>query len=131
MLTGRLQHRFFNEAPAIFDKDTRTVTLNINPAIQTNSDTNEEEEGYTAAQMQIDAQMGYAHIKSQLIEAAYAPKEEFALIINALEALFDKLYASEALSEEDMQHPDIVKFKHFKEYRALCAAAAHEVMSHF
>ncbi len=44
----------------------------------------EEKDGYSYIPVEIDRQIDYGHIKSQLIEAGFAQKDEFGLLMNAM-----------------------------------------------
>ena len=75
-------------------------------------------EGWSYLPVEIDRQIDYGHVKSQLIEAGFAQKDEFGLLMNAVEALI----------EGDMTHEDIVAFREFCAYRKMCAEAAKMVV---
>lgn len=133
MNTGKLQRKFYTTEPAVYDKETRIVSLDIKPDTRTNPDGEGEEQGFSCVEVQIDNLIDYGHIKSQLIEAAFAPKEEFAMVINATDAIISA--AAEADSWKSFKtaidNESIAAFAEFNEYRAACAAAAKTVLTFY
>ncbi len=82
--------------------------------------------------MEIDRHIDYGHIKSQLIEAGFAQKDEFGLLMNAVDSLVTAIGSSDSWSEfKDAigQAQDIQEFKDFCDFRNMCAEAAKEVMA--
>lgn len=120
MNAGKLQRRWTVEKPTVFDKETRIVCLDIVEEKGMNAD-GEEEDGYSYIPIEIDNLIDYGHIKSQLIEAGFAPKDEFGLLMNAVESLINGETESE----------DVEAFMAFCEFRKMCAEAAHEVMTYY
>ena len=137
MRIGKLQRRWASERPVLFDKKTRTVNLLIEEESITKQAEGEGEKaenlsGYGYYPVQIDCTMDYGHIKSQLIEAAYAPKDEFGLVMNAVDGILNAL--SKSTIEEihsALSETDVVDFKAFCAYRAVCADAAKLVMEEY
>lgn len=129
MNTGKLQRRFYTQEPAIYDKNSRIVSIDIRPDTQVGEDGNTIE-GYSCVQVQISTLIDYGHIKSQLIEAAFAPKEEFAVLMNSVDDIIVAVRESSswAAFKSALGTDDIQKFVDFCEYRAACAAAAKEVL---
>ena len=70
--------------------------------------------------------MDYAHIKSQLVEAAFPQKEEHALAFNTIDALMKKIDGEELTAEEQT---DIARYKDFAEYRKICAICAKTIIN--
>lgn len=130
MNTGKLQRKFYTAEPAVYDKESRVVSLDIQPDSRKSQDSEEDEQGFSCVQIQIDSLIDYGHIKSQLIEAAFAPKEEFAMVINATDAIISA--AAEADSWKSfktaLDNESVAAFGEFNEYRSACAAAAKEVI---
>lgn len=120
MVTGNLQRRWAEDKPSVYNRDTRTVCMDIAPEKRVNEE-GVEVEGWSFLQVEIDRQIDYGHIKSQLIEAGFAQKDEFGLLMNAVEALV----------EGDMTHEDIVAFREFCAFRKMCANAAKAVMQEY
>lgn len=120
MNTGKLQRRWAEDMPQVYDKETRIVCLDIKAEKSVDMDGNEVD-GYSYLPVEIDRQIDYGHVKSQLIEAGFAQKDEFGLLMNAVDAIVNG----------DMEHEDIVAFREFCEYRAMCAEAAKAVMSNY
>ncbi len=128
MKIGNLQRRWQEEMPQVFDKETRMVCLDIKAETQTVD--GEEKDGYSYIPVEIDRQIDYGHIKSQLVEAGFAQKDEFGLLMNAVDGILSA--ASSATSwakfKEALDTDDIKEFFEFTEFRAMCAAAASAVM---
>lgn len=120
MITGKLQRRWAEDKPSVYNRDTRTVCMDIVSEKRVNEE-GVGMEGWSFLQVEIDRQIDYGHIKSQLIEAGFAQKDEFGLLMNAVEALI----------EGDMTHEDIVAFREFCAYRKMCAEAAKAVMQEY
>ena len=137
MRIGKLQRRWASERPVLFDKETRTVNLLIEEESITKQAEGEGEKaenlsGYGYYPVQIDCTMDYGHIKSQLIEAAYAPKDEFGLVMNAVDGILNALSKSTIKDiQSALLETDIVDFKTFCAYRAVCADAAKLVMEEY
>ena len=130
MITGTLQRRWQEQKPAIYDKPTRTVCLDIVAETQTDEDGNKKQ-GWSYIPVQIDRHIDYGHIKSQLIESGFAQKDEFGLVMNAVEGIIDAI--ANASSWEDFKKnadaADIRAFAAFCEFRKMCADAAKEVLA--
>lgn len=132
MNTGHLQRRFSTNRPEVFDKETRIVCLDIQEAVE-NDENGQEQQGFSFIPVEIDHQMDYGHIKSQLIEAGFAQKDEFGLLMNAVDNLVTAIGASDSWSEFKMaaSTEDIQAFKDFCEFREMCANAAKKVMESY
>ena len=132
MKTGNLQRRWQETRPAVYDKATRIVCLDIVAETQTNEQ-GEEVHGFSFLPVEIDRQIDYGHIKSQLIEAGFGQKDEFGLLMNAVDGILTA--ASEATSwakfKENLDVDDIETFSEFCAFRAECAAAAKEVLKSY
>lgn len=132
MKAGNLQRRWAEQKPATYDKETRLVCFDI---VQENGndENGNEVQGYSYYQVEIDRQIDYGHIKSQLIEAGYAQKDEFGLLMNAEFDIIEAAAASTSFEEflTKMLTEDVQAFRAFSEFRQLCAEAAKEVMKHY
>ena len=132
MNTGNLQRRCQENKPAVYDKETRIVCLDIKAEAQTNED-GHEVAGYSFIPVEIDRQIDYGHIKSQLIEAGFAQKDEFGLLMNAVNGILTAVSSSD--SWKDFKHnldtEDVNAFVEFCEFRKMCADAAKEVMNQY
>lgn len=132
MNTGNLQRRWQENEPAVYDKETRIVCLDIKAESQTNED-GHEVAGFSFIPVEIDAQIDYGHIKSQLIEAGFAQKDEFGLLMNAVDGILTAV--SEATSwstfKSKLDTEDVRVFSDFCDFRRMCADAAHVVMNHY
>lgn len=130
MNTGHLQRRWSESRPQVYDKETRLVCLDIKEEKQTDSEGNEKD-GYSYLQVEIDRQFDYGHVKSQLIEAGFAQKDEFGLLMNAVDGIIGAV--TEATSWAKFKEAvegteDIAAFTEFCAFRTECATAAKAVM---
>ena len=129
MKTGTLQRRWSEQKPDIYDKERNLVRLDIQEEQGSRGigDDAEKVDGYSYYEIEIDRNLDYGHVKSQLIEAGFAQKDEFGLLMNAVGSIIDIL---EVLAEdnEDIRNflamKDTMSFVDFREYRNMCAEAA-------
>ena len=132
MIKGNLQRRWSQLRPNVYDKETRIVCLDIVAENKIDEDGNEQA-GFSFIPVEIDGQIDYGHIKSQLIEAGFPQKDEFGLLMNAVDNILDA--ANEATSfakfKEALDTEDIKKFGDFCAFRAMCAEAAKDVIGHY
>ena len=84
MKFGNLQRRWQENKPQVYDKETRIVCLDIVEENQTITEGEETvvKEGFSFIPVEIDSQIDYGHIKSQLIESGFAQMELFVLNLN-------------------------------------------------
>ena len=138
---GNINRVFMTEQPAIYDRQTRMAYMDFKPDKQVQTTTNADAsatskakagddaqktvEGYSGFVIQTDGIMDYAHLKSQLVEAAYPQKEEHALAFNTIDALMKKVDGEELTEDEKA---DIENYKDFSEYRSLCANCAKSII---
>ena len=132
MKFGNLQRRWQENQPQVYDKETRIVCLDIrkeNQAITEGEET-EVKEGYSYIPVEIDSQIDYGHIKSQLIEAGFAQKDEFGLLMNAVDDILKAIADNSTISsiKEALNTDDVNVFVEFCEFRKMCADAAKEVL---
>ncbi len=132
MNTGNLQRRWQENKPAVYDKETRIVCLDIKAEAQTNED-GHEVAGYSFIPVEIDRQIDYGHIKSQLIEAGFAQKDEFGLLMNAVNGILTAVSSSDSWKDfkQKLDTEDVNAFVEFCEFRKMCADAAKEVMNQY
>ena len=132
MKTGNLQRRWQENKPAVYDKETRIVCLDIKAETQTNED-GHEVAGYSFIPVEIDRQIDYGHIKSQLIEAGFAQKDEFGLLMNAVNGILTAVSSSDSWKDfkQNLDTEDVNAFVEFCEFRKMCADAAKEVMNQY
>lgn len=132
MNTGNLQRRWQKNEPAVYDKETRIVCLDIKAEKQMD-ESGTEVDGFSFIPVEIDSQIDYGHIKSQLIEAGFAQKDEFGLLMNAVEGILESVRNAETWDDfkQGMQSSDVTKFTDFCTFRELCADAAKEVMKEY
>ena len=130
MITGTLQRRWQEQKPAIYDKPTRTVCLDIAAENRTDEDGNKHQ-GWSYIPVQIDRHIDYGHIKSQLIESGFAQKDEFGLLMNAVENIIDAIASSSSFEDfkKNAKTEDIRAFVWFCDFRKMCADAAKEVLA--
>lgn len=139
MYKQKLQRRWQEQRPAIYDKKARIVCLDIVKESKKEKVDDGKElvtEGYSFYPIQIDNTIDYAHIKSQLIEAGYAPKDEFGIIANAFNSVIGALLGNDedipdSVKEKLKADPDVQAFQTFTEYRQMCADAAKEVLKQY
>ena len=135
---GTLQRRWSEQEPKTYDKEARIVCLDIQPEKSTRMGGSAEEselvDGYSYIPIQIDRHIDYGHVKSQLIEAGFAQKDEFGLLMNAVSSIIGGL---EVIAEDNpdvreiLAGEDILAFVDFCEYRKMCADAAKEVIKSY
>ena len=132
MKFGNLQRRWQENKPAVYDKETRIVCLDIKAEAQTNED-GHEVAGYSFIPVEIDRQIDYGHIKSQLIEAGFAQKDEFGLLMNAVNGILTAVSSSDSWKDfkQNLDTEDVNAFVEFCEFRKMCADAAKEVMNQY
>lgn len=132
MNTGNLQRRWQENKPAVYDKETRIVCLDIKAETQTNED-GHEVAGYSFIPVEIDRQIDYGHIKSQLIESGFAQKDEFGLLMNAVNGILTAVSSSDSWKDfkQNLDMEDVNAFVEFCEFRKMCADAAKEVMNQY
>ena len=132
MNTGNLQRRCQENKPAVYDKETRIVCLDIKAEAQTNED-GHEVAGYSFIPVEIDRQIDYGHIKSQLIESGFAQKDEFGLLMNAVNGILTAVSSSDSWKDfkQNLDTEDVNAFVEFCEFRKMCADAAKEVMNQY
>lgn len=136
---GNIRRTFMEQKPEVYDRKTRIAYMDFTADTQQKTDNASQDtdkakgkeektttiEGFSGFVIQTDGIMDYAHIKSQLVEAAYPQKEEHALAFNTIDALLKKVDGVE-LTEEESQ--DLANYKDFSEYRALCANCAYAII---
>ena len=133
MITGILQRRWQVTKPAVYDKETRIVCLDITPEVQKDADGNDQN-GYSFIPVEIDRQIDYGHIKSQLIEAGFAQKDEFGLLMNAVDSIIKSAKSADtwkAFKDGLANDNDAQTFIEFCEFRSMCSEAAKEVMKFY
>ena len=133
MIYGNLQRRWQEKKPEVYNKETRIVCLDIRKENQTITEGEETEvkEGYSYIPVEIDTQIDYGHIKSQLIEAGFAQKDEFGLLMNAVDSIIKSAKSADtwkAFKDALDCDNDSQTFVEFCDFRKMCAEAAKEVM---
>ena len=132
MKIGNLQRRWQEQKPQVYNKETRIVCLDIVEENQTITEGDETvvKEGFSFIPVEIDSQIDYGHIKSQLIEAGFAQKDEFGLLMNAVDKILIAIMGNSSIStiKEALNTEDVNAFVEFCEFRNMCADAAKEVM---
>ena len=135
MQFGNLQRRWQETKPEVYDKATRIVCLDIVEENQTITEGEETvlKEGFSFIPVEIDTQIDYGHIKSQLIEAGFAQKDEFGLLMNAVDKILIAIIGNSSIStiKEALNTEDVNDFVEFCEFRNMCAEAAKEVMKFY
>ena len=135
MKFGNLQRRWQENEPQVYDKETRIVCLDIRKENQTITEGEETvvKDGFSFIPVEIDTQIDYGHIKSQLIEAGFAQKDEFGLLMNAVDKILIAIMGNSSIStiKEALNTEDVNAFVEFCEFRNMCAEAAKEVMKFY
>ena len=136
MKFGNLQRRWQETKPEVYNKETRIVCLDIRKENQTVTDGEgtDVKEGYSYIPVEIDSQIDYGHIKSQLIEAGFAQKDEFGLLMNAVDSIIKSAKSADtwkAFKDGLASENDAQTFIEFCEFRSMCAEAAKEVMKFY
>lgn len=135
MKFGNLQRRWQKNEPQVYNKETRIVCLDIRKENQTITEGEETvvKEGFSFIPVEIDSQIDYGHIKSQLIEAGFAQKDEFGLLMNAVDKILIAIMGNSSIStiKEALNTEDVNAFVEFCEFRKMCADAAKEVMKFY
>ena len=135
MIYGNLQRRWQENEPQVYNKETRIVCLDIKKESQTITEGEETvvKEGFSFIPVEIDSQIDYGHIKSQLIEAGFAQKDEFGLLMNAVDDILKAIADNSTISsiKESLNTEDVNDFVEFCEFRKMCADAAKEVMKFY
>ena len=135
MKFGNLQRRWQEDKPEVYNKETRIVCLDIVEENQTITEGEETvvKEGFSFIPVEIDSQIDYGHIKSQLIEAGFAQKDEFGLLMNAVDDILKAITNNSTISsiKEALNTDDVNVFVEFCEFRKMCAEAAKEVMKFY
>lgn len=132
MKFGNLQRRWSAEMPQVYNKETRIVCFDVRAEKQKDMDGNEVD-GYSYIQVEIDRQIDYGHIKSQLIESGFAQKDEFGLLMNAVNGILTAVSISDSWKDfkQNLDTEDVNAFVEFCEFRKMCADAAKEVMNQY
>ena len=132
MKFGNLQRRWQENEPQVYDKETRIVCLDIRKENQTITEGEESvvKDGFSFIPVEIDSLIDYGHIKSQLIEAGFAQKDEFGLLMNAVDKILIAIMGNSSIStiKEALNTEDVNAFVEFCEFRKMCADAAKEVL---
>lgn len=130
---GRLNPVQCDRMPIAYDKKNRIVNFGFVEKQVEDSETETAKTVYEGYSVQIDGILDYGHIKSQLVEAAYGQKDEFAFVINAADSLLQAIRESDTWRafKDSLSTDDVVAFDEFNEYRALCSVAAHAVMDSY
>ena len=135
MKFGNLQRCWQEDKPEVYNKETHIVCLDIVEENQTITEGEETvvKEGFSFIPVEIDSQIDYGHIKSQLIEAGFAQKDEFGLLMNAVDDILKAITNNSTISsiKEALNTDDVNAFVEFCEFRNMCAEAAKEVMKFY
>ena len=139
MKFGNLQRRWQETKPDVYDKENRIVRMDIKEEqrsdMSTGASSGEQTmvDGWSYIEVHIDEQIDYGHIKSQLIEAGFAQKDEFGLLMNAVDDILKAITGNSTISsiKEALNTEDVNAFVEFCEFRKMCAEAAKEVMKHY
>ena len=114
----------YNQVPSLYDEVGNVIRFGFTQV------TKQDEEGndvqvYRGYNIPLSGHFDYGHIKSQIIEHVYAPKEEFAILNNAVSALIKE---RSGVADDPSIEEDITAFVDFDEWRAIAGDAAKELM---
>lgn len=109
--------------PSLYDYVGNVVRFGYEETTKTNEE-GEVETVFKGYNVPLTGYFDYGHIKSQIIEYVYAPKEEFALLNNAVSALLKERAGITDPSIEE----DINSFLEFEEWREMASTVAHDLM---
>ena len=136
---GNIRRTFMEQKPEVYNRKTRIAYMDFTADTQEKTDNASQDtdkakgkeekttiDGFSGFVIQTDGIMDYAHIKSQLVEAAFPQKEEHAMAFNTIDALMKKIDGEELTAEEQA---DIASYKEFAEYRNICANCAKEILN--
>lgn len=132
MKTGILQRRWSTQCPEAYDKESRYVRMDI--IAESREEGGEQVSGWSYVEVQIDRLIDYGHIKSQLIEAGYPQKDEFGLLMNAMNAMLSGVANASSwanFKSSLAENAAVIKFQEFQEFRTLCGNAAMEVVRQY
>jgi hypothetical protein len=119
---GNMRRVWKDEKPSgTYDREKKVVSFDFQEDVKTDTD-GKEVKGYSGFEVMIDGVIDYGHIKSQLIEAAYPPKDEFGFLMNAMKEM------EEFARGKKIGDCDFSEFDDVQEWRGICAEAAKEVM---
>ena len=132
MNTGKLQRRWSEEKPEVYNKDERKVCLDIHPETGTNAD-GKVVNGFSYVMVEIDGQIDYGHIKSQLIESGFAQKDEFGLIMNAANDILNAMSVSNTFAEfkAALDTADVKAFADFCAFRTYCGEVSKQIIKQY
>ena len=139
MIYGNLQRRWQETKPDVYDKENRIVRMDIKEEqrsdMSTGASSGEQKmvDGWSYIEVHIDEQIDYGHIKSQLIESGFAQKDEFGLLMNAVDDILKAITDNSTISsiKAALDTEDVNAFSEFCQFRNMCAEAAKEVMKHY
>ena len=139
MIYGNLQRRWQETKPDVYDKENRIVRMDIiaerRPDMRTDTNSSKQTmiDGWSYIEVHIDEQIDYGHIKSQLIEAGFAQKDEFGLLMNSVDCIITAIAENDTIKDikASLETDDIKTFREFCQFRNMCAEAAKEVMKHY
>lgn len=134
MKVGNMQRRWQELRPAVYNKETNIVCLDIKAEPQTVDVDGQQvvKQGFSFIPIEIDRQIDYGHIKSQLIEKGFAQKDEFGKIMNTVGSLIEAVLEAATFAEFKgalEENDSIQDFQDFMAFRQMCADAAHEVIA--
>ena len=121
---GNLRRVWKDSKPETFNKVTRIVCIDYQEDTRCD-DEGQEVKGWSGFDVQIDEVIDYGHIQSQLVEAAYPPKDEFGKLQNAVCEIVSIMKGTKKIGDSE----DVEEFAVFAEFRELCAIAAKEVIN--
>lgn len=120
----RFKESEYDQIPPLYDEVGNVIRFGFTEV------TKKDEEGndvkvYKGYNIPLTGHFDYGHIKSQIIEHVYAPKEVFAILNNAVSALIKE---RSGVTDDPTIEEDIAAFIEFDEWRTISAEAARQLM---
>ena len=113
----------YDQIPSLYDTVGKVIRFGFTERIKQDED-GVDKVVYMGYNIPLTGHIDYGHIKSQIIEYVYPPKEEFAILNNAVAALLKERAGITDPSIEE----DITAFMEFEEWREMAADAAHQLV---
>lgn len=114
----------YAQVPELYDSVGKVVRFGFTQEMKKDEDGNDVQV-YRGYNIPLTGHMDYGHVKSQIIEHVYPPKEEFAIVNNTVSALIrERAGVSDPSIEEDIN-----AFVEFEEWRTMASEAARQLMN--
>ena len=115
----------YDHMPSLYDTVGKVIRFGYTQETKKDEDDNDVEV-YVGYNIPLSGHMDYGHIKSQIVEHVYAPKEEFAILSNAVSALIKE---RAGVTDDPAIDEDIAAFIEFDEWREMAGDAAQQLIN--